>query len=83
MRTGVGVRGEASRGGDSPAVVLLRPLRAHRHVGGRDRTDRTPDRSQGDEGGRVPDAGEINLGRVVQRRILGKRKRGKLFTPCE
>ena len=79
----MGVRREASRVGDSPAVVLLWPLRAHRHMGGRDRTDRTPDRSQRDEGGRIPDAGEINLGRVVQRRILGKKEREKLFTPCE
>lgn len=83
MRSSVGVRREAGSVGDSPAVILLQPLGAHGDVGRRDGTHRPTDRTQGDEGGegrRIPDAGEINLGRVVQRsrRILGNKERKML-----
>lgn len=69
---------EAGRVGNCPAVILLRHLGAHGHMWRGAGTHRTPNRTKGDEGGEggwIPYAGEINLGRVTQRRrrrILGQ-----------
>lgn len=72
--------GEAALTGHAPTVILLRPLGGHGQVRGRGRTHGPTHRAQGEEGvegGGVADAGEEDLGRVVQRgdsRILGGKK---------
>lgn len=78
--SGVGVGREGGGIGNSPAVILLRPLGCHGDVG---RGDRGPcpsnrcERKERGKGGGVPNVGEIDLGGVAQRSpwgVLGRRE---------